>query len=323
MKKFLSIVLLGSILTGLTACGTPPGVAPESQTSSQAAQQSDDFSSDTNTDESLYSSEDIVSDTDTESDTNTDESDEDAIPSNASEYAVELYNKYKQLLQDSYSLSEITVEKGKYNYFSINYGQYENRFSIVDGETMFTVVINNKLSAIEQKKVIAIIFRALGEFSEDKANDLTQELANKYTGDNCSEPIKVGEYYVVLFPEDGFHLGSELRCVHTNEIWDDINPEEYPPVDRKMYESPELNIGENCQLTGTVIDWRVEEVVTDTYEGVAVLETEDGNQYDCTYLYDYNPVMFEIGTRYTIYGSIGRDLSYNGKISIDYPEKLN
>ena len=320
MKKILSALMIMSILAGLAACGTPPGIAESRQQDTDTLSDSD-TASESDTESWLdASSKHKSSDTDTE----TDISDKDAIPENAYDYAVEMHDKYAELSKNSgFQVSELTVERNKYNDFSIIYGEYKNHCNFIDGEKSFTVDINNEIPATDRKKVIALILQGLADISEDNAVELTQEIANTYTSDSCSDTIEVGEYSVVLFPEITVYSISELICVHNSEMWQEVNSDDYPIVDKKMYDSPELNIGENCKVTGTVVDWYIDEVVTDAYEGVAVIETDDGDKYDCTYMYDHNPIKLDVGARYTIYGSIGRDLNYNGKISIDYPQKLN
>lgn len=324
MKKILSALIAVYMLAGLTACGTPPGIASESQTSSQINQQSvASYETDKETDTWLYSSYESDN-TDTESDSEA--SDEDTIPPDASEYAVELYNKYVELsAENGFNVSSVS-RSNSFTEFSLIFEDFENYVSFYEDEKSFKVSIYNDVMTRSQiKEVIAKVLMGLDDITLNEATEISQNIANSYSNDTFSDTIDIGDYLVVLLPDESEYSNTfkYLKCVHKDELWKDVNKNEYPIVDRAMYEAPELNSGEKCKITGTVTNWYIEPLPAGIYEGTAIILGEDGNSYICAFSYKDKPLEMEINRKYTIYGSIEKSLEDTPYIYIDYPEKLD
>lgn len=320
MKKILSILLFASILTSFAACGSPPGIAPESQTSQQSTD-----SAESETDTWMYSSYESDS-TDTETESDSEDSDEDTIPPDASEYAVELYNKYVELsTENGFNVSSVS-RSDSFTEFSLIFEEFENYVSFYKDEKSFKVSIYNDVMARSQiKEVIAKVLMGLDDITLNEATEISQNIANSYSNDTFSDTIDIGDYLVVLLPDESEYSNTfkYLKCIHKDELWKDINKDEYPVVDRAMYEAPELNSGEKCKITGTVTNWYIEPLPAGIYEGTAIILGEDGNSYICAFSYKDKPLEMEINRKYTIYGSIEKSLEDTPYIYIDYPEKLD
>lgn len=317
MKKMLSSIIAICMLVGLAACGTPPGIAESRQQDTDTLSDSDTASESDSESWLDVSSATKNSDTDTE----TDVSDTDVIPENASEFAIELHERYSDLSSENgFKVSNVTYSN-EFTEFSLIFGDFENNVRFYKDEKSFEVSVNNDAAAKSQiKKVMAQIIMGIDDITADEAEKISQSIANSYSSDTFSDTQDVGEYLIVLLPDESKYSNpfKYLKCIHKDELWEEIDESEYPVVDRAMYEAPELNISEKCKVTGTVKEWHFDCFYDTLYKGVVSIETDNGDEYCCQYLYEYAPVSLEQGAKYTIYGTIE-----NGFISVDYPEKLN
>ena len=257
-------------------------------------------------------------------------------PQPVPEVAADIYSRYERAIRennlDVTLQSDITVDKdvksGGYWVFTIgkegDSGKKEAAevTCALEEETRIQnihVYFNLDRDVPLLKSIITASFLAMDE-SLDKAaaQEKMQKLVNSFSNKSkfsFSDVVECGEYYFFInnFTLNGFYM------VNKNEIWDnDINKEEYQPVDYAMYQAPDMNDGTKFQLRGTVQSWEY----NNNSRGLVFADVlgEDGNLYRCCYQYHYTPIKLQKGEKCQLYGILSKE---EPAIWIVYREKLN
>lgn len=234
-----------------------------------------------------------------------------------------MYEKYKAISsRRNFELSNIKKSSKSFTGFSLIYADEDDcDISFYEEEKSFVGLITNTDNIELIKNILTDTFLAVGDLSEEEAKNLTSSITKTYDMDEFSKVVPCGEYYITLSPINSWGYWN-LYVVNKDEMWVNVNEEEYSIIDREMYEHPDMNIGLKCKVTGIVTEWYINDIGADIYEGTLSLLGDDGKEYICAYEFDNAPVEMKVGDRYCIYGTIAKYINGESKISISYPEKI-
>jgi len=153
------------------------------------------------------------------------------------------------------------------------------------------------------KDMITATFMITGGLEYLEAEEKMQKLISSYCDGEMSALIQSGNYTSYMTPWSEDSEWVLFSIVYHKEIFKPINKEEYSPVDYDMYIDPVMNDGAKVVLVGKVIDISKVKKNYDYYIYMKVAGM-DGNEYLTFHSLCARPVMFDIGSEYTFYGSI-------------------
>ena len=247
------------------------------------------------------------------------------MDSDIPEHVKQIYLGYKEI-QEAYDVQYLMEdsapkkdEYGSYEFRLINKDNpKEGReffFEECDGEIEKSYRMVFPLDIGEYyKDMIVATFMVTSQLNYSEAQDQTQKLIQSYPTDDYSDIFDSGDYKILLTPYNGIAVCLEVK--HKDEIFKEIDKDQYLDISYDMYQAPDNNAGILVSLTGTVLEHQRKKNIV-LFDGLRVLG-EDGNEYIISYLLEYCPAMFEIGQQYTFYGQLEtKRTAWDVSISLD------
>ena len=231
----------------------------------------------------------------------------------APDYVVNIYSQFLKISEENSMGFSITstpqkeINDGGY-IFPINLGKrnfdHEVRFFRSDKTFKLQYSTRQADTSCIRDYITATFMATNSEMSIEDATSKMQELINSYSGQDFSQVIENGEYLIFIEP-----FSSDTNIIfafHRDEIFDEINPDEYSPVDYASYSSPALNKGTYVYVEGTVTACsRVNAGYSITRNDFITIQATDGNEYRVSYSFKSHPVTFAVGEHHIFYGNIG------------------
>ena len=319
MRKIFLLLLACLMLTG---CGKVSEEAGASKTGEEIEERGGDATEKSETETSMVEEELAL----------VEKLEPDKIP----QYVQKIYQCYKEL-QETYDLQYAAVEgkepKGVnqygYEYIVEETEELENikryKFHLTDRdnskkEMEFTFEAKDYIAKImgksyyiefvpsgEQyfKDVITATFMITGGYEYSEAQEKMQKFINSYQRDYYSAPPFYSGNYTLFFSSQSSNGSVNFHVVYNEEIFADLDKEEYSPADHDMYLSYIMNAGAKMRLIGKIVDKRTD----NSHIVILIVADEDGKEYEVHFSYESNPTQFEIGEQYVFYGSISKTLS--------------